>query len=77
MVQGIPAAARIPGERAVERDLAGITSFIPPLQLARIGSGRPKVLVSERIALSMFPRPEALERDQGACPGKVSPCRDA
>ena len=73
IVQGIPAAARILGRGRLNGIWAGITSFAPPRQLARIGSGRPNVVVSDRIALSMFPRPELWSATSGRAPPRYAP----
>ena len=70
MVQGMPAAARIRGRGRLKGIWAGITSSVPPRQLARIGSGRPKVMVSDRIALSMFPMPELWSAISGRAPAR-------
>ena len=72
-VQPIPAAERMRGSGRLNGTWAGIFSPSHPRQLARIGSGRPKVTVRERIALSMFPRPELWIAMAGRAPARYAP----
>jgi hypothetical protein len=73
VVQGMAAAARIPGRKRLKGIWAGIVSSGPPRQLARMGSGRPKVTVRERRALSMFPSPELWMATSGRAPPRYAP----
>src|SRR5208337_1841947 len=72
-LQAMPAADRMPGSGRLNGIWAGIFSPSHPRQLARIGSGRPKVTIRERIAFNMFPRPELWRAIAGRAPARYAP----